>query len=88
MKQKRIQKLVTYISILGFAFCLSGVPSMAITAQAESEAVVAEAESETIARRKDDIYWVYAEMNDKLYKRLYNATTTEWIGDWIYVKDL
>lgn len=88
MKQKKVKKLVTYISILGFAFCLSGVPSTAVSVQAASTSVMAETESESISRRKDDIYWVYAEMNNKLYKRLWNATTTEWIGDWIYVKDL
>ena len=26
--------------------------------------------------------------NGKLYKRLYNRNSNEWVSDWIYVKDL
>lgn len=29
------------------------------------------------------IYWVYKYIGSFLYKRLYNATTGEYIGDWI-----
>lgn len=35
--------------------------------------------------RSDDIQWVFKEIDGKLYKRLYNYTTHEWIGDWILV---
>lgn len=33
--------------------------------------------------RADVIGWEYKTINGKLYKRLYNYTTKEWIGDWI-----
>lgn len=33
----------------------------------------------------DDIRWIYREINGKMYKRLFNATTGVWIGDWILV---
>lgn len=33
--------------------------------------------------RKDDIRWVYQVIDGKLYKRKYNASKDEWIGDWI-----
>lgn len=34
--------------------------------------------------------WVldFRKSDNKLYKRLYNTTTHNWIGDWIYVRDL
>lgn len=31
----------------------------------------------------DEIEWRYKNINGKLYKRLYNATTKKWIGNWI-----
>lgn len=31
--------------------------------------------------------WVFKIMNDKMYKRLYNASTGLWESDWIYVCD-
>ena len=31
------------------------------------------------------IEWRIKIENNKIYKRLYNVTTDEWVGDWIYV---
>lgn len=87
MQQKLFKQLVTYVSLLGFAFCLSGIPSTAATVQAATEVTATEEET-AIARRKDVIYWVYKEDNGKLYKRLWNSTNACWIGDWIFVKDM
>lgn len=40
----------------------------------------------TISPLADDIKWVYYTADDgKTYKRLYNYSTGEWIGEWIYV---
>lgn len=36
--------------------------------------------------RKDDIRWVYEARDGKLYKRQYNFSRKEWIGDWILCK--
>ncbi len=33
--------------------------------------------------RADDIQYRYKFINGRLYKRLYNYSTGEWIGDWI-----
>ena len=43
---------------------------------------------ETVQPRADIIEWVYEIRGNKVYKRLYNTSTGEWIGDWIYVRDL
>ncbi len=34
-------------------------------------------------QRADVIKWVYDTRDGNTYKRLYNYTTGEWIGDWI-----
>lgn len=44
--------------------------------------------SDTIQPRAEIVEWVYAVMDKKLYKRLYNHTTDKYISDWIYVRDL
>lgn len=35
--------------------------------------------------RADVIQWVYKEINGKMYRRLYNYTKQEYIGDWILI---
>lgn len=36
-----------------------------------------------IESRADDIRYRYKSINGKLYKRLYNYSKQEWVGDWI-----
>jgi len=41
----------------------------------------------TITPLADKIEWVYYTAEDgKIYKRLYNYSTRDWIGEWILVK--
>lgn len=35
------------------------------------------------AVRIDNIIWKYKMVNGKIYKRQYNSSTGEWIGNWI-----
>lgn len=39
----------------------------------------------TIMPLSDEVIWRVKTENGKIYKRLYNASTKTWIGDWIYV---
>lgn len=39
----------------------------------------------SISPLSDAIIWRYKIENGKIYKRLYDATTSTYIGDWIYV---
>lgn len=34
------------------------------------------------------IQWVFRVENNKLYKRLYNYSTGNWVGEWIFVRDV
>lgn len=44
-----------------------------------------ESDSSEITPFSADIGWKFKTINGVLYKRLYNYTTREWIGDWIKV---
>lgn len=41
--------------------------------------------AEEISPRADIITWVYERRGNEIWKRLYNATTNVWVGEWIYV---
>lgn len=56
-----------------------------ITASASNQACSVEQYGDTVTPRSDIKKWVYKTENGKLYKRLYNASTASWEGDWIYV---
>ncbi|MCI8823884.1 MAG: hypothetical protein HFI15_15515 [Lachnospiraceae bacterium] len=43
----------------------------------------AASEGETIQPRAPIIRWLLKEIDGKMYRRLYNYSTGEWIGDWI-----
>lgn len=38
--------------------------------------------SATIQPRQDKIDWVYKSENGRVYRRLFNFSKNEWIGDW------
>ena len=80
MKRRKISKLV---GLLGAA-CLSlGVfvcPAATITTYAAAPSVA--------QPQSDIIGWAFKIENGKLYKCLYNYSTGEYIGDWIYLHDV
>ena len=39
--------------------------------------------SATIQPRQDKIDWVYKSENGRVYRRLFNFSKNEWVGDWI-----
>ncbi len=80
MKTKKA--ILTLASVLTLSVC-SLMP--AVTASASSQAVQMEQCENSVTPRSDIKKWVYKVENGKIYKRLYNASTASWIGDWIYV---
>lgn len=57
-----------------------GMESRAMEITASRNAV----KEESVATpRSEEIVWVFTEIDGKLYRRLYNRTTGEYIGDWI-----
>ncbi|MSS01199.1 hypothetical protein [Floccifex porci] len=63
-----------------YAICLAIVCSFSCI-----QPVFAQENISQIEPRSDVIDWRYKMENGKLYKRLYNFTKEQWIGDWIYV---
>ncbi len=77
----------TKLASLGIAACMSlailAAPASTLTVQA-----AAHSGEETVMPMRDAISWMYKIENRKVYKRLYNHSTCNWIGDWIYVRDV
>lgn len=80
MKTKKA--ILTTASILTLSVC-SLLP--VATVSASSQKVSMEQCENSVTPRSDIKKWVYKVENGKIYKRLYNASTASWIGDWIYV---
>lgn len=59
-------------------------PVSALRTQAADVPVqMSSSSGETIEPRAPIIGWIHKEENGKIYRRLYNYSTGEWIGDWI-----
>ncbi len=72
-----------------FALTLAASPMQpAMAATNHLQEIPMESFSGAISPQSHIIEWVYKIVNDKLYKRLYNASTGAWVGEWIYVRDL
>lgn len=61
------------------------LPIIPVNAQADTGIpvmTIAE-EGDTNSPRADILQWRYKIVDGKIYKRLYNASTGHWVGDWI-----
>ncbi len=73
---KKIKSLKVFCIICSLTILLL-CPAVTVSAQA------APSGEETIQPRAPIIKWVFKEENGIIYRRLYNYSTGEWIGDWI-----
>lgn len=66
---------IFWIVLIGFCSLFSSiVPCLAQTSNVDNVEIEA---------RADIVEWRYKYINGHVYKRLYNVSTKEWIGDWI-----
>lgn len=81
---KKICK-ISLMAVLCSMALLFAVPEFSISVNA-----AVPPQEDTAEPCRDVIRWVFdfRKSDNKLYKRLYNTTTQNWIGDWIYVRDL
>lgn len=80
MIKRNVMKLFGMLFGLALLLC----PASAIPAQAANiPSPASAAERESIEPRQPVIEWVIKEIDGKIYRRLYNYSTGEWIGDWI-----
>lgn len=79
MKRFKIRKLafVTAVCSMSLLFTVPGFTMPVCAATPPS--------SETVSPQADVLSWIYMRDGDDVWKRLYNGTTGEWVGDWIYV---
>ena len=82
MKVKNFKELIAACVI---SQCMVMMPAALVPA---AEITPTEVASSTSARYKDEYTWYYKKENGKLYKRKYNNSAQQWVGDWIYVRDL
>lgn len=78
MKKNIIRTIITALSVATCSLCLVATPVTTIPSQAAS------AET-SVQPRAAILEWVYRITDGKVYKRLVNCTTKQWVGDWIYV---
>lgn len=79
---RKISK-ITLMTVLCSLSLLFVAPELSISASAATPPG-----DETIAPCADIIQWVFEKRGNRLYKRAYNTSTCEWVGEWIYVRDL
>ncbi|MCM1111712.1 MAG: hypothetical protein NC399_00505 [Muribaculum sp.] len=85
MKNRIIRNIITTVSVLSCALCLSVTPVSAASSAAAPQAI---GSGTTIEPHAADRRWVYKEENNKLYKRIFNYSTHQWEGEWIFVRNL
>lgn len=82
MKQKKISKLLGLVGAAALSLGMFICPATALPAQAATS-------NENVAMPYSDIIeWRYIFHEGKVYKCLYNYSTREWIGEWIYIRDI
>ncbi len=82
MKRFKIHKLAFVTAACSMSL-LFAAPSFTISAHAATPP-----SSETVSPQADIITWVYERRGNEVWKRLYNTTTDEWVGDWVYVGEV
>lgn len=79
MKNKMMRRIIAFASIATCCLSLTAMPTTALSAQA------AVPTDETVSPTAEILEWVYRETDGKIYKRLFNCSTQQWAGEWIYV---
>lgn len=83
MKQKKLSKVLGLVGAAALSLGMFICPTAALPAQA------ATSNNEGVASPQSDcIEWRYFIYEGKIYKCLYNYSTANWIGEWIYLRDV
>lgn len=77
-------KLKKSILTMALALSLCAAP-LSVSAAASSPIEPANTGESSVSPQSDAIIWRFKVENGKIYKRLYNASTGSYIGEWIYV---
>lgn len=69
---------------MALALCLCATP-LSVSANVSIAIPPANAGDHSVSPQSDVIKWIYIVEDGKIYKCLYNSSTGEYIGEWIYV---
>ncbi|MGN1166610.1 MAG: hypothetical protein ACI4S2_09335 [Lachnospiraceae bacterium] len=78
MNLKKIGILLFSLTLFCTVTCCTEV-----NASTDSNTIISNSSETSISPYTDNIGWRYKTVNGVLYKRKYNYTTKQWIGDWI-----
>lgn len=81
MNKKR-NKLAALSCVACTALAVLLSPAASVPAHA------AAAREMSVMPMSDAITWIYKVENNKLYRRLFNYSTSSWVGEWQFVKYL
>lgn len=81
MKNKLLLTLVTF-------YCSLNLFSLQINMRTYANPQVLLLQNMIVSPLQIQYRWHYMQKNGKIYKRLYNETNQEWVGNWIYVRDV
>lgn len=73
-------KITIKFAIILSCIFLFNIPAAVLAQEVYSRPITS---PQNITPYTDIIKWRYKTTNGKTYKRLYNYTTQQWIGDWI-----
>ena len=78
--QTKIKKLIVVAGIITLVVSCNPISTFATTNTEQDSSCEVEITNPTRA-----VIWVYKVVDGYVYKRLYNKSTGQWIGDWILV---
>lgn len=79
-------KIKKIILTMALALSLIFLPAQQLHAAAAPDSIpLAQSDNGEISPLSHVVTWRYKIEDGKIYKRLYNATTQTYIGEWIYV---
>ena len=80
MKKQAKKRLAVLFASAGIAFTAAFCPTATLCTQA---AILPP--DVIVSPLHDDLQWVFKVENGKIYRRLYNYSTANWVTPWLYV---
>ena len=76
------KKMLAVFSASMLAISFMGLQVSAVNLVPSQTPAIKNESKEAIQPRKDKIDWLYKSVDGQLYRRLFNYSKNEWIGDW------
>ncbi len=76
------KKMMAIFSACVLTVCFMGMQVSAANLTTAQIVAIKNEDSGTIHPRQDKIGWLYKSENGRMYRRLFNYSKNEWIGDW------